>query len=56
MNNTTYQGRAPYQTAAQRERAYIVRTLGQEAVDAQDAARVEYYRNLWNKVIDRYSK
>ena len=46
MNASPYKGYAPYQTAAQRARRFLVRSLGQDAVDAMDRERVDYYRAL----------
>ena len=46
MNASPYKGYAPYQTAAQRARRSLVRSLGQDAVDAMDRERIDYYRTL----------
>ena len=56
MNASPYKGYAPYQTAAQRARRSLVRSLGQDAVDAMDRERVDYYRALIRQVSDPTAK
>ena len=46
MNASPYKGLPKYQTAAQRARRSLIRSLGQDAVDAMDRERVDYYRAL----------
>ena len=46
MNASPYKGYAPHQTAAQRARRSLILAIGQDAVDAIDRERVEYYRSL----------
>lgn len=50
MNASKYKGIPPYQTPAQRQRRYLVATIGLEAVEAQERERVDYYRSLLAKV------
>jgi hypothetical protein len=50
MNTQPYKGIAPRTTPALRARRYLVQAIGQDAVDAMDTERVEYYRNLIRKV------
>ena len=46
MNASPYRGIAPRQTAAQRARRSLILSIGQDAVDAIDRERVDYYRSL----------
>jgi hypothetical protein len=50
MNASKYKGFAPYSTPAQRARRALVARIGAEAVAAQDAERVDYYRSLIRQV------
>jgi hypothetical protein len=46
MNTQAYKGIAPSTTAALRARRALVARIGSDAVAAQDAERVDYYRAL----------
>lgn len=46
MNTQAYKGIAPRTTAALRARRSLVARIGSDAVAAQDAERVDYYRAL----------
>ncbi len=46
MNTQTYKGIAPRTTPALRARRALVASIGQDAVDAMDRERVDYYRAL----------
>jgi hypothetical protein len=46
MNASPYRGIAPRTTPALRARRALVARIGQDAVDAMDRDRVDYYRAL----------
>lgn len=56
MNASKYKGFAPYSTPALRARRALVARIGAEAVSAQDAERVDYYRSLIRQVSDPHGK
>lgn len=46
MHASPYKGIAPRSTAALRARRSLIARIGNDAVAAQDAERVDYYRSL----------